>query len=107
MNVIWSAEVLYELDQIERFIAQNNPQRGSEFIETLLQSGDSLAYHPDKGRVVPELSIAAFREILVGHYRESTGHRTDAEKAGWSIIVSDKIEKKDGVNWHYGVSGRL
>ncbi len=69
MNVIWSAEALYELDQIERFIAQNNPQRASEFIETLLQSGDSLAYHPDKGRVVPELSIAAFREILVGHYR--------------------------------------
>jgi plasmid stabilization system protein ParE len=69
MNVIWSAEALYELDQIERFIAQNNPQRASEFIETLLQSGDSLAYHPDKGRVVPELSIAAFREVLVGRYR--------------------------------------
>jgi len=69
MNVIWSAEALYELDQIERFIAQNNPQRASEFIETLLQSGDSLADHPDKGRVVPELSIAAFREILIGHYR--------------------------------------
>ena len=69
MNVIWSAEALYELDQIERFIAQNNPQRASEFIETLLQSGDSLAYHPDKGRLVPELSIAAFREILIGRYR--------------------------------------
>ena len=52
MNVIWSAEALYELDQIERFIAQNNPQRASEFIETLLQSGDSLAYHPDKGRTL-------------------------------------------------------
>ena len=48
------------------------------------------------------VTVAEFRKFV-----EATGYRTDAEKAGWSIIFSDEIEKKDGVNWCCGVSGSV
>jgi len=48
------------------------------------------------------VTVAEFRKFV-----EATGYRTDAEKDGWSIIFTDKVEKKDGVHWRYGVSGSV
>jgi plasmid stabilization system protein ParE len=42
VNVVWTSEALRKLDEIERFIAQNNPERASVFIERLLDKGDSI-----------------------------------------------------------------
>jgi len=49
------------------------------------------------------VTVAEFRKFV-----EATGYRTDAEKEGWSVIVSDgKFKKGDGVNWRYGVLGSV
>ncbi|UZJ41281.1 type II toxin-antitoxin system RelE/ParE family toxin [Prosthecochloris sp. SCSIO W1101] len=69
MNVVWTAEALRMLEEIERFIAQDNPQRASDFIDRLLEKGDTITSFPNMGRVVPELSQPEIREILVGKYR--------------------------------------
>ena len=69
MNVVWTAEALRMLEEIERFIAQDNPQRASAFIDRLLEKVDAIASFPNMGRVVPELSQPEIREILVGKYR--------------------------------------
>jgi addiction module RelE/StbE family toxin len=69
MNVVLSSEALRMLDEIERFIAQDNPQRAIEFIDRLLEKGDSIASFPEIGSVVPEFSRSDIREILVGNYR--------------------------------------
>jgi toxin ParE1/3/4 len=69
MKVAWSSEALGMLDEIERFIARDNPQRAESFIERLLEKGDSIASFPEKGRIVPEFSRSDLREILVGNYR--------------------------------------
>lgn len=69
MNVVWTAEALRMLEEIERFIAQDNPQRASAFIDRLLEKGDAIPSFPGMGRVVPELSQPEIREILVGKYR--------------------------------------
>lgn len=69
MNVVWTAEALRMLEEIERFIAQHNPQRASAFIDRLLEKGDTIASFPSMGRVVPELAQPEIREILVGKYR--------------------------------------
>ena len=69
MNVVWSSEALGKLDEIERFIAQDNPERAFAFTELLLENGESIASFPEMGRVVPELSRPDIREILVGNYR--------------------------------------
>jgi len=69
MIVVWSSEALRMLDEIERFITQDNPQRAVEFIDRLIEKGDSIASFPEMGRVVPEFSRSDIREILVGNYR--------------------------------------
>ncbi|NTW53806.1 MAG: type II toxin-antitoxin system RelE/ParE family toxin [Chlorobaculum sp.] len=69
MKVVWSSEALGKLDEIERFIAQDHPERAFAFIELLLDKGDSIASFPEMGRVVPEFSRFDIREILVGNYR--------------------------------------
>ena len=49
------------------------------------------------------VSVAEFRRFV-----EASGYRTDAEKAGFSVILSNgEVKKADGVNWRYGVSGSV
>jgi len=69
VKVVWTSEALRKLDEIESFIAQNNPERASAFIDLLLEKGDLIGSFPDMGRVVPELARSEIREILVGNYR--------------------------------------
>lgn len=69
MKVVWTSEALRKLDEIESFIAQNNPERASAFIDLLLEKGDLIGSFPDMGRAVPELARSEIREILVGNYR--------------------------------------
>ena len=69
MRVFWTTEALRNLDDIERYIAQDNPKRAAMFIDQLLEKGDAIATFPERGRVVPEFSQPEIREILVGKYR--------------------------------------
>ena len=51
------------------FIARDRPQPALEWLERLLEAGDSLAELPERGRVVPEAARADIRELVVGPYR--------------------------------------
>ncbi|MBN1279118.1 MAG: type II toxin-antitoxin system RelE/ParE family toxin [Chlorobiaceae bacterium] len=75
MKVVWTSVAIEKLDEIERFIAQDNPKRASEFIDTLLEKGDSMGLYPDSGRVVLEISYPEIREVFVCNYR-IVYHRT-------------------------------
>ena len=49
------------------------------------------------------VTVAEFRRFV-----EASGYKTDAEKEGWSVIVSNgEVKKGEGVNWRYGVSGSV
>ena len=49
------------------------------------------------------VTVAGFRRFV-----ETAGYRTDAEKAGFSVIISNgEVKKADGVNWRCGVSGSV
>ena len=49
------------------------------------------------------VTVAEFRRFV-----EASGYRTDAEKAGFSVIFSNgEVKKADGVNWRCGVSGSV
>ncbi len=49
------------------------------------------------------VTVSEFRSFV-----DATGYRTDAEKGGFSFIVSDgQVKKGEGVNWRYGVSGSV
>ena len=49
MNVRWTTEAFKDLDEIENFIALDNPERAYTFIEELLDFGDSLGEFAYKG----------------------------------------------------------
>jgi formylglycine-generating enzyme len=49
------------------------------------------------------VTVADFRKFV-----KASGYQTDAERGGFSDIVSSgNIKKGDGVNWRYGVSGSV
>lgn len=47
MKAVWTSVAIEKLDEIERFIAQDNPKRASEFIDTLLEKGDLTGLYPE------------------------------------------------------------
>jgi len=69
MKVVWTSVAIEKLDEIERFIAQDNPKRASDFIDTLLEKGDLIGLYPDRGRAVPEIAYPEIREVFAGNYR--------------------------------------
>jgi toxin ParE1/3/4 len=65
----WSLEALDWLEDIHRYIAQDNPQAAAKVTDGILQKADVLTTYPDIGtrlRIVPEGEV---RMILYGHYR--------------------------------------
>jgi toxin ParE1/3/4 len=69
MKLLWTKESLISLQEIEKYIASDNPQTALAFIDKLISLAESLSFNPEKGRIVPELSIAQIREILYKNYR--------------------------------------
>ena len=69
MKVVWSNESLIRLIDIEEYISKDNSQRAKNFINKLINRGESLKEYPYKGRIVPEFSIPEIREILEKNYR--------------------------------------
>ena len=69
MKLFWTKESLIKLKEIEEFISSDNPQAAIEFTDKLISLAESVLEHPEKGRIVPELSITQIREILHKNYR--------------------------------------
>ncbi len=51
-QVIWTDAALANLDSIETYIAQFNPQAAQQTAVRIAEAGASLSEHPDRGRSV-------------------------------------------------------
>jgi len=69
MKIVWTAQALERLVEIEEFIAADSPVRARKFVERLIARGDSLSRSPLRGRIVSELSHPQIREIFEKAYR--------------------------------------
>ena len=69
MKLLWTKESLIKLQEIEEYISSDNPQAAIEFIDKLISLAESIPENPEKGRIVPELSITQIREISYKNYR--------------------------------------
>ena len=69
MKLSWTKEALIRLQEIEEYISQDNPQIAIEFIDKIISIAETIPDNPEKGRIVPELSIERIREILYKNYR--------------------------------------
>ena len=69
MKIKWSREALSNLTQIEDYIAEDNPVAANNLVDKIIFLGEDLKNFPNKGRIVPELSLEQIREILHKNYR--------------------------------------
>ena len=69
MKIFWAKEALLRLQEIEEYIARDNSIAASEFVDKLISLAETIVDHPEKGRIVPELSIENIRELLHRNYR--------------------------------------
>jgi plasmid stabilization system protein ParE len=69
VKLLWTKEAIFNLHEIENFIARDNLDIAIKFVDKLIDKADTLVENPKKGRVVPELSVEQIREILYKNYR--------------------------------------
>ena len=69
MKIYWTKESLLNIQEIEDFISLDNPNAAIKFTDKLISLVETLIDFPNKGRIVPELSIDQIREILHKNYR--------------------------------------
>ena len=69
MKIFWTKEALLRLQDIEEYISRDNPIAAIEFVDKLISVAETIVDYPEKGRIVPELSIEKIREVLHKNYR--------------------------------------
>jgi toxin ParE1/3/4 len=69
MKVMWTHEALQRLIEIEIYISIDSSKRAQQFVEYLIEQGETLTENPQIGRIVPELSNPLIRELLSRGYR--------------------------------------
>jgi addiction module RelE/StbE family toxin len=69
LKIFWTKEALLRLQEIEKYIAKDNPIVAVEFVDKLISVAETISDNPEKGRVVPELALDNIRELLHKNYR--------------------------------------
>lgn len=69
MKIFWTREALLRLKKIEEYISIDNPVVAIEFVDKLISIAETFKDNPEKGRIVPELSLDNIRELLHKDYR--------------------------------------
>lgn len=69
MRIFWTREALLRLQEIEEYISRDNPLAAIEFVDELISLAETIKDNPEKGRIVPELSLENIRELLHKNYR--------------------------------------
>jgi len=69
MRITWSSRAKEKVWEYGEFIAQDNPEAASEWIEGILDEVERLKNFPEQGRKVPEVRRADVREIFFQSHR--------------------------------------
>jgi len=69
MKIFWTKEALLRLQDIEEYISRDNSVVAIEFVDKLISLAETLIDNPEKGRIVPELSMENIRELIHKNYR--------------------------------------
>lgn len=69
MKVIWSPLALDRALEAKAYIATENPLAAEKWASGLVRAVAKLKRHPRIGRIVPEVGLDDYREIVYGNYR--------------------------------------
>lgn len=68
-RVVWASAARIALDEIVEYVARDSRESALRVLTRALETAASLSTLPERGRVVPELSDPAIRELFVHRYR--------------------------------------
>ena len=68
-KVKWTRSAFNDLVQAAEYVSADSGWRGARIVRGSLDAARSLARFTDRGRMVPEFSDPAIRELLRGRYR--------------------------------------
>jgi len=69
LKVVWSPLAIERAYEEASYIAQDKPQAALNWLERLFSSTDRLENFPLSGRVVPEVGLNEYREIIYKSHR--------------------------------------
>ncbi len=69
MKIVWSPLALERVEDIARYIAEDNPVAARKWVEELFATVERLTDFPKSGRMVPEVGSPRIRELIFGTYR--------------------------------------
>jgi toxin ParE1/3/4 len=78
VKVTWSALAERRALEAVDYIAQDRPRAAAAWLEELIERVGDLDQFARRGRVVPEIGLSAYREILHAPYRVI--YRVDASR---------------------------
>ena len=68
-KIIWTFEAADDLEAIATYIARDSGFYARSFVREIRDASLSLKEFPERGRMVPEFSNAAVRELFIKEYR--------------------------------------
>lgn len=95
-SVEFSESALLDLEELLAWYAEQDvPEVGTRFVAEIFSQVEQLAAFPESGRIVPELGLAAVRELLHPPFR--IVYRVGAERI-WVVRVwrSERLLKMPG-----------
>lgn len=82
MKLIWSPLAIERAYEEAHFIAADKPDAALRWLEGLFEAVDRLERFPDSGRIVPEIGLPEYRELV---YRKS--HRIVYRRDGNVVAI--------------------
>jgi len=69
MKLVWSPLAVERALEAKAYIAADNPRAADKWAAGLVSAVSKLKRHPKLGRLVPEIGLEEYREIVYGNYR--------------------------------------
>ena len=68
-EVIFSARAIRDIERIHAYIAKDSERYADGQVRRIMNAADLIATFPRGGRIVAEIELPSFREVIVGNYR--------------------------------------
>jgi len=103
-EIVWTEPSLHDLEEISDYIAFDNPEAASRFVDNFFSSVSRLFAHPLSGKPVRELPDTPYREIVVVpcrvFYRPEKGrvyilHVIRGERLFNSFLLDERKRQKE------------
>lgn len=68
-KVIWAPRASALLEEAANYVNMDSPSAARRLVADAIDAAESLAEFSNRGRIVPELTMLPYRELLVDRYR--------------------------------------